>query len=123
MRAVQIAKEIWNNRADRMLVIALVGFFVSGLLIGWMWLGWWVWPVQYIPGGPGGMSLEEQAEYIELVAELYSYKLDKTQARIVLNDWGGVAMACRMAATTNDDMRRVRYLALAYAANDVGCSN
>jgi hypothetical protein len=118
---IQIARQLWQNRADRYLVLALVGFFVTGLLIGWLWLGWVVWPVIYTPGGPGTMSLEKQAEYVELTAELYAYKLDDTQARIVLQDWGGDVLACRMAAVTDDDVRRIRYLALAWAVNGRGC--
>ena len=121
MRAIEAVKQLWGNRADRYLVLALVGFFTGGLLIGWMWLGWIVWPVLYVPGGPETMTLEAQAEYVELTAELYSYKLDDTQASIVLADWGGDALACRMAAVTDDDVRRIRYLALAWAVNGRGC--
>jgi hypothetical protein len=121
MRPLQIARQLWQNRADRYLVLALVGFFVTGLLIGWLWLGWIVAPVVYVPGGPGTMSIEEQAEYVELVAELYSYKLDGSQAQIVLADWGGDVLACRMAAVTDDDVRRIRYLALVWAVNGRGC--
>lgn len=29
-------------------VLSLVGVFLAGLLIGWLALGWWLWPVAYV---------------------------------------------------------------------------
>jgi hypothetical protein len=118
---IQVVKQLWNNRADRFLIIAIVSMCMACFLIGWLAFGWLLFPVVYVPGGPGTMTVQEQAEYVELTAELYAYKLDDTQARIVLADWGGDVLACRMAAVTDDDVRRIRYLALAWAVNGRGC--
>ena len=118
---IQAVKQLWNNRADRFLIIAIVSMCTACFLIGWLAFGWLLFPVVYVPGGPETMTLEAQAEYVELTAELYSYKLDGSQARIVLADWGGDALACRMASVVDDDVRRIRYLALAWAVNDRGC--
>lgn len=111
----------WRNPADRILYFGLLLMFALGTAFGLVWLGWNVYPVVYVPGGPGTMTEENQALYVEMAAEWYSYKLNDTQAQILLADWGGDVLACRMAASTDDMERRVRYLALAWAVNGAGC--
>lgn len=115
------ARALWRNPADRILFFGLLLMFGLGVLFGLVYLGWNVYPVVYIPGGPESMSLTEQAEYVEMAAEWYSYSLDGTKAQAVLADWHGDALACRMAAATDDVERRIRYLALAWAVNGRGC--
>lgn len=123
MRTIEAAKTLLSNRVDRIFIYSVFCLCLACFLIGWMAFGWIIYPVKYVPGGPGTMSQEQQALYVEMAAEWYSYKLNDSQAQILLRDWGGDRLACRMAANTNDIERRVRYQALAWAVNETGCSN
>ncbi|MGE5602126.1 MAG: LCP family protein [Nitrososphaerales archaeon] len=52
---------------------------VAGLLIGWMVLGWWLWPVQWTSESAGAsLDPAEREKYLDVVAE--SYTLNRNAA-------------------------------------------
>ena len=56
-------------RRPRRLLIGLS--FGLGLAIGWLLIGWWLWPVQWTSAPPWRLSEQYQRTYIQLVANNY----------------------------------------------------
>jgi LCP family protein required for cell wall assembly len=48
---------------------------VAGILIGWLVIGWQLWPVQWTSALPGDLGPAERERYLDLVSE--SYALNK----------------------------------------------
>jgi hypothetical protein len=61
--------------------------FLAGLLIGWVVIGWWLWPVQWTNSKPWLLHPEYQRTYVNLAAESYWCTNDLSQAREVLSGW------------------------------------
>ncbi|MCI0726410.1 MAG: hypothetical protein L0332_06765 [Chloroflexi bacterium] len=113
----------WLRRWLRPTVYFSAGLAV-GLVIGLVVLGWWLWPVEWVGGGPQDMAVGNQELYVRIVADLYAYQLSETTARQALdwNGWRGDVVACRMAATpSTNPADRLRLIAVAAAVNGVGC--
>ena len=72
--------------------------FVVGLLLGWVVLGWWLWPVEWSDADPWDLRPEHQAKYVSLVAEEYWQTGDLYQATTALAGWEIEALANLMAA-------------------------
>lgn len=96
--------------------------FLLGLLIGWMLLGWVLWPVQYNPGGYDTLSEPYRVQVVYIASEVYSYDLDKIKARGLLGHWGGGDLACKLARTEQNLESRARLLSIAYVVNNYGCN-
>lgn len=52
-------------------IIVAVACFVVGLLIGWLVIGWWLWPVEYVGAYPRDLVYEEEVEYLRMAIEAY----------------------------------------------------
>lgn len=48
-----------------------IGAFVAGVLVGWMVLGWWVAPVEWVDALPVDLVPAEREAYVQMVADLY----------------------------------------------------
>ena len=59
-----------QKQAQNPVVIAVVGFVV-GLLIGWLVIGWWLWPVEYVGAYPRDLVYEQKVEYMRMAIEAY----------------------------------------------------
>jgi hypothetical protein len=66
--------------------IPVVAFFV-GLFIGWMVIGWGVWPVTYKNSLPQDLRAAEQQEYLLMTAESFAATGDLDAARKRLAMW------------------------------------
>jgi len=67
--------------------------FVAGLLMGWMVIGWWLWPVQWTNSDPWHLRPEHQRTFVGLVAEDFWRTSDVSRARDALAGWDDEALA------------------------------
>src|SRR5919202_2814780 len=56
--------------------IAAILAFVIGVILGWMVLGWVVFPVQYIDADPSDLKATDKAQYVAMVADSFSLNQD-----------------------------------------------
>ncbi len=75
--------------------------FVAGLLLGWMVIGWWLWPVQWANSEPWHLSPRHQRTFVRLVAEDYWQTSDISRAREALAGWDKEALAELLAKMQN----------------------
>jgi hypothetical protein len=68
-------------------------FFIAGLLLGWLVIGWLVWPVHWVNTKPSELLPEYQKVYIQLVAGEYWRDRNITFVREALKDWDEQALA------------------------------
>jgi len=54
--------------------------FVVGFLLGWMLMGWVIWPVEYINGDIAHLRSDLQQEYVRAVAGAYANDLNADRA-------------------------------------------
>ena len=82
-------------RGSRGYIIGLT--FVAGLLLGWMVIGWWLWPVQWTNSDPWDLHPEHQKTFVGLVAEDFWRTSDVSRAREALAGWDDQALADLLA--------------------------
>jgi hypothetical protein len=86
-------------RGSRGYLIGLT--FVAGLLLGWMVIGWWLWPVQWTNSEPWHLRPRHQRTFVRLVAEDYWQTGDISRAREALAGWDKEALAELLATMEN----------------------
>ncbi len=96
MQTIQMVKSAGYIKELRRPIIGLV--FVVGLLLGWVILGWWLWPVEWSDADPWDLRPEHQVKYVSLVAEEYWQTKDVSQATEALAGWDVEALANLLAA-------------------------
>lgn len=101
---------------------SLLVSFVLGLIIGLVFLGWYVFPVEFTGTTPAGLLPEYQAIYVRNAAELYSFDHSQDKVKAALGGWGGDVVACQMAAESADPADQQRLQAAATAVNGTGCA-
>jgi hypothetical protein len=62
--------------------------FLAGLLVGWIVIGWWIWPVHWTNSSPWDMSTKYQRTFVQLIADRYWTTRDLAQAEAALSGWG-----------------------------------
>jgi len=70
---------------QRLLPWAIV--FAVGLLIGWLGLGWWLFPVRWINTDPVDLRPSARQQYLDMVAESYELTKDAARAQYRLQSW------------------------------------
>lgn len=60
---------------------------VVGLLLGWLVIGWWLWPVQWAGCAPWHLQPEHQKRFVALVASEYARTGDASRASADLAGW------------------------------------
>src|SRR3989338_5346574 len=65
--------------------------FVLGLLLGWLGIGWGLWPVEYVDADVAHLSASNQQEYTRLVANAYAVDADATLATQRMSALGACA--------------------------------
>jgi hypothetical protein len=73
------------TRGSRRLFLGLA--FSFGLLLGWLVIGWWLWPVQWANSDPWHLDPKYQRTFVTLVAEEYWRTSDVFQANEALAGW------------------------------------
>jgi len=61
--------------------------FVLGLFLGWLVIGWWLWPVEWSEADPWQLSAEGQRAYVAAVAEGYLLTGDMVVMQERLAGW------------------------------------
>ncbi|MCB8942976.1 MAG: hypothetical protein H6658_04410 [Ardenticatenaceae bacterium] len=61
--------------------------FIIGLLLGWLAVGWWLWPVQWVNVTPAQLTPAYQEAYLTAVADSYTLTNDLAQAQARLAGW------------------------------------
>lgn len=61
--------------------------FATGLLFGWLAIGWWLWPIQWENSHPWELTPGYQARYVALVAAEHYHTGNVDQARQDLAGW------------------------------------
>jgi len=101
-------------RRPRRLLIGLS--FGIGLAIGWLLIGWWLWPVQVTSAPPWHMSEQYQRTYIQLVASNYYLTSNVKPVDQALDGWDRQALnqlINTMQNETTDAATRQQLTALA----------
>ena len=62
-------------------IVIGVAAFVVGLLIGWLIIGWWLWPVEFTGAYPRDLVDEEQVEYMRMSVEAFQANGDVIKAQ------------------------------------------
>ncbi len=92
--------------------------FVGGLFLGWLVIGWWLWPVKWTNSDPWQLSQKHQKTYISLVAENYWWTKDLQRARDALAGWDDdavTALVNTMEREASSTEARQQFKALAEA--------
>ncbi len=76
--------------------------FVGGLLLGWIGIGWWLWPVQWTNSNPWQLAPQHQRTFVSLVAEEYWQTSDVSRAKQALAGWGPTELKALLAAMQNE---------------------
>lgn len=67
--------------------------FTIGLLLGWIVIGWWLWPVRWVNTRPSDLQPRYQATFVRLVAEDYWRTHDLSRAEDLLASWEEEALS------------------------------
>jgi hypothetical protein len=68
-----------REQFNRPLVIGVVAFII-GLLLGWLAIGWGLWPVQYEGAYPRDLVYAQKVDYMRVIIEAYGKTGDKEAA-------------------------------------------
>ncbi|MBI5567393.1 MAG: hypothetical protein HY870_21010 [Chloroflexi bacterium] len=84
--------------------------FLAGLLIGWLVIGWWVWPVRWTNSDLWDLSTRNQKAFVQLVADRYWTDRDLALAEATLGGWDRDAvnslLVVMQAETISTDTRQ-----------------
>jgi len=76
--------------------------FVGGLLLGWIGIGWWLWPVQWTNSNPWQLAPQHQRTFVSLVAEEYWRTSDVSRAKQALAGWDPTELKALLTAMNNE---------------------
>ncbi len=76
--------------------------FVGGLILGWIGIGWWLWPVQWTNSNPWQLSPQYQRTFVSLVADEYWRTSDVSRAKQALAGWGPTELKALLTAMKNE---------------------
>ncbi len=55
--------------------------FLAGLILGWLVIGWWIWPVDYIDATPAELRSDVQFDYLRAAVDSFALTGDANAAR------------------------------------------
>lgn len=112
------------QKRPRRFLLPLV--FGAGLLLGWLVIGWWLWPIQWTNSNPWQLQAKFQRTYVTLVAEEYWRTSNVFEAQESLAGWDRAELKSLLNAmrldTTDAEARRC-LSALAEALDMPGTSS
>jgi len=100
--------EIMQLAEKKTIIIAAVGFFTVGLLVGWLAIGWWLWPVTYYDADPFDLRARHKVAYVTMVADSYALTHDVQLARQRLEGWPEEELATLLSDLTTEYMKQGR---------------
>lgn len=101
-------------RPRRALPIVLASLI--GLLVGWLGIGWWLWPVEWTSSAPWQLRPELQRTYLALVAHEYARTSNLAYVEDLMAGWDRADLARLLAVVqqeTGDPETRQHVAALA----------
>ncbi len=84
---------------------------LAGLLIGWLVIGWGLWPVQYVDGNPSQLAAYYQQDYLRAASDSYALTRDADAARgrmESLGAGGDSALATARAGASGEELARLQ---------------
>jgi len=75
--------------------------FLGGLLLGWLAIGWWLWPVRWANCSPWDLQPAYQERFVALVAAEQWRTGDAARARADLAGWDSQALSALLTAMEN----------------------
>lgn len=128
---LETLKEIYSKKID-MKIGELTGtmlvLLLSGILFGWMFLGWLLFPVQWEypeipePYKMNDVSYNSKAVYVRLLSEWNAFTPENPYLPLYISEIDNIDLvACDMADNTDDLGEMRRYIKIAYEKNGVGC--
>lgn len=82
--------------------LALGLSFVGGVLLGWLAIGWWLWPTEWRDCGLQDLHPAYQKRFLALVAAEYGRTGDAGQAMADLAGWDGASLSTLLATMENE---------------------
>lgn len=92
-----------RNQLNRPLLIGIVAFVV-GILVGWLIIGWGLWPVQWTDASPDKLQKDYQTDYLRMAIDSY-IKTQDTQTAKARWDYLGNKAADTMARVKSDPQK------------------
>jgi hypothetical protein len=123
-RFKELSPSAWarENAGDmsikRPLLIILITVFSTGMLLGWLVIGWWLWPVEWTSYHPEKSSGNYQQMLINWAADRYWQTGDAAQVQPAFANWPRQDLAkllLTMQRQTQDVEARRHLIALTYA--------
>ncbi len=75
-----------RERFNNPIALVLTGFML-GLFIGWIVIGWGLWPVAWVDASPSDLELTFQEDYLRMAIDSYGAKVDGDKA---MQRWEGL---------------------------------
>jgi len=91
-------------------LVAGVAGLVVGLLLGWLVIGWWLWPVKWVDADPWDLRAEHKQAYVAMVADSLATNGDSDLAQQRLRHWDRQELS-KILQTLIED-RRARQMGL-----------
>ncbi|MCL4393798.1 MAG: hypothetical protein M1482_03145 [Chloroflexi bacterium] len=87
VRVPSLVSRVGELAARRPGLAALGMTYVAGMLLGWLVIGWWLWPVQWTTYTPGQSSADYEHLFVNWAANRYWETKDAAQARQAFATW------------------------------------
>lgn len=100
--------ERMRSLGEKKTIIAAAVALVAGLLIGWLVIGWWLWPVEFYDTDPVDLRAEHKRAYITMVADSYHVTHDLDAARQRLATFPPEELSSLLAEVQTDYVRQGR---------------
>lgn len=93
---------------NKSLIVAAVVCLIAGILIGWLAIGWWLWPVSYYDADPFDLRERHKVAYVTMVSDSYNLTRDLAAARGRLEGWPEEDLAKILSNLTTEYMKQGR---------------
>jgi hypothetical protein len=100
-----LLNSIFANFSSRPMLLATAAF-VIGVLVGWLAIGWGVWPMEWTDGSPANLAVKYQADYMYMILDSYIQS-------------GDMALAAQRLKWMDNQNGNVRDLLAAIAASNL----
>ncbi|MBM3143369.1 MAG: hypothetical protein FJ010_00085 [Chloroflexi bacterium] len=118
---MDIIRETTRARLRSPLIVGIVGFIV-GLLIGWIAIGWGIWPVKWTDASPADLEDSWREDYLLMAVDSYASLPDTEKAIARWNGLGteAAALLAQLAANPGPRSESVRAFQQAVGQTSVG---
>jgi hypothetical protein len=98
------------SKLDKKTILVGAVGLVVGLLIGWIVIGWWLWPVQWVDADPWDLRPAQKEVYVAMVSDSLANNGDYSLAQQRLRNWDKEELTQILQKLVAD--RRARQLGL-----------